>query len=211
MKGKIMTAITNATAPSTVPTFEELLTKMTPHFRYFVGKVLRFRRDNFDDAMQELITIAYEIYHSLVQRGKAVFYTPIMKFAIKRFREGRRFIGLNTTDVLSPQTQRLGKCETWSLNQMDEDDPDTRYWMEDRNADVFRTVQLQVDFADWYQQQTVRDQWIASDLAQGYTTGEVAKKYGVSPALISIKRRNYANSWKGFIDPPEPDGMLVPA
>ena len=199
----------NTTAPSAV-SFETLLDKMRPHFRYYVGKILRLRLDNFDDAMQELTAIAYEIYHSLVQRGKAVFYTPIMKFAIKRFREGRRFIGLNSTDVLGHQAQFLGRSTTYSIDDCVEDTD--RRCLQSKYPDVFHEVQVRLDFTDWYQQQTVENQWIISDLAMSETTNAVAKKYGVSAAAISIKRRNFYNSWCRFLDPPtEENGMLVPA
>ena len=205
-----MTTIANSTTPSPV-SFDVLLDKMLPYFRYYAGRVLRLRRDNFDDAIQELTCMALEMYHSLVRRGKDVFYTPIMRFAIKRYREGRRFCGLNTTDALSPQTQLLRKCETYSLHQMDEDDPNTRYFMQDHQADVFHTVQTRVDFDEWYKQQSVEDQWLISDLAMSEATNAVARKYGVSAGLISIKRKNFYNSWRNFTNPPEEEGMLVPA
>ena len=188
-----MSAIFNTTTTSSPVSFEVLLTKMRPHFRYYVGKILRLRLDNFDDAMQELAAIAYEIYHSLVQRGKAVFYTPIMKFAIKRYREGRRFCGINSTDVLSLQTQLMGRCETYSIDDCVED-TDTRHFLPDRQANVSHTVQVRMDFTDWYERQSVKDQWIITDLAKGESTNFVAKKYGVSAGLISIKRKNFANS-----------------
>ena len=116
-----MKTITNSAAPSTVPSFEVLLKKMLPHFRYYIGKVLRLRRDRYHDALQELTCMALEMYQSLVRRGKEVFHTPIMKFAIKKYREGRRFCGFNSTDVLSHQTQFKGRCETYSIDDCAED------------------------------------------------------------------------------------------
>ena len=203
-----MSAIFNTTTSSPV-SFEVLLTKMRPHFRYYVGKILRFRLDNFDDAMQELTAIAYEIYHSLVQRGKAVFYTPIMKFAIKRYREGRRFIGLNSTDVLGHQAQFLGRSTTYSIDDCVEDTD--RRCLQSKYPDVFHEVQIRMDFSDWYQRQSVEDQWIITDLAMSETTNDVARKYGVSDGLISQYRKRYAKSWKSFIDPEEGMSALVPA
>jgi hypothetical protein len=154
--------------------------------------------------MQDLIGMALEIYRSLIRRGKEVFYTPIMKFAIKRYREGRRFTGSNTTDILSHQTKIMGRSETCQLSQFDKD-ADTRYFMQDKQPDVFRTVQTKLDYQDWYHRQSARDQKIIEDLAMGEMTTAVAKKYGVSAGLISIKRKGFADSWKAFIDPPEMD------
>ena len=206
-----MSAIFNTTTTTPSPvSFEVLLTKMRPHFRYYAGKILRLRLDNYDDAVQELTAIAYEIYHSLVQRGKAVFYTPIMKYSIKRYREGRRFIGLNTTDVLGHQAQFLGRSTTYSIDDCLEN-TDKRH-LRDKHPDVLHEVQIRMDFSDWYQQQSVEDQWIITDLAMSETTNAVARKYGVSASLISQYRKRYAKSWKSFLDPPtEEKGMLVPA
>jgi len=82
--------------------------------------------------------------------------------------------------------------------------------MEDRKVNVADAVQFKMDYQDWYYRQSPRDQQIITDLSMSETTGDVAKKFGVSPASISIKRKDFANSWKMFIDPPEA-GMLVPA
>ena len=99
-----------AIVTSSVPSFESLLQRMTPHFQFFAKRVLKLRGDDFDDVLQELSAIAYELYLSLVKRGKEIFYTPLLKFAIKRYREGRRFIGSNSTDALSDKTKLMGGC-----------------------------------------------------------------------------------------------------
>ena len=64
--------------------------------------------------MQDLIGLALEMYTSQIRRGKEVFYTPLMKYAIKKYRSGRRCTGSNTVDVLSEQTQMLGRSKAWS-------------------------------------------------------------------------------------------------
>ena len=194
------------------PSFEELLPKMLRQFRYFAGKVLRLRRDRFADALQDLVGIALEIYRSLIRRGKTAFYSPIVRYSIKRYKAGRRCTGSNTTDILSHQAQIMGRSETCSLDQLnDEGDVDTRYFMQDKTTDVFHAIQMQMDYQDWYHRQSTRDQQIIEDLAMGETTTAVAKKFGVSPALISIKRKNFAKSWNWFIDPPEENCAVVAA
>ena len=153
---------------STVPSFEVLLTKMKPHFRYYVRRKLRLRCDNFDDAMQELTAIAYELYHSLVQRGKTILYTPILRYSIKCYREGRPFIGLNSTDVLGHQALLLGRSTTYSVEDC-ADDTDKRHCIQDRQAKVFDTVQTRIDFDDWYQQQSVENQWLTASIPSHVT------------------------------------------
>ena len=184
----------SAIVTSTVPTFEALLEKMMPHFRYFAKRMKRrYKRFDFDDAIQELVGMALEMYHSLVRRGKEVFYTPIMKYAIGHYCEGRRFTGTNSTDICSHQTQIKGRSEVYSLFD-DTGEIDRRYLMQDRKADVFLKVQTKLDLQDWYHMQTTRDQDYITDLALGYTQSEVAKRHGVSPGAICQRQRKYATT-----------------
>ena len=99
------------TTPSVTPSFESILGKMTPHFQFFAKRVLRMKGDDYDDVLQELTALAYELYLSLVRRGKAVFYSPIMKFAIGKYKSGRRFVGYNSVDVMSEWTRQAGRSE----------------------------------------------------------------------------------------------------
>ena len=191
----------SAIVTSTVPTFESLLEKMTPHFQFFARRVLRLKSDNYDDAMQELTTLAFDMYHSLVRRGKEIYFTPIMKYAIARYREGRRFIGYDTVDALAEGAKRKGRTLIKK--------GDTIYTMLDMKDNVARAVQFKLDFTDWYHRQSTRDQQIIVDLAMSHTTNEVAKMFGVTSAAISQKRRAYEKSWHNFIDPPENDCAAV--
>jgi hypothetical protein len=203
-----MSTITNATTP-TVVSFEVLLAKMNPHFKFFAKRVLKLKADNLDDALQELRAIAFDIYRSLIRRGKQAFYTPIMNYAIKRYNSGRRFAGTSTTDVLSDCTRILERCDICSLDTFDLNG-DLPFLTDWRQPNVADTVQFKIDFEEWHYRQSPKDQQIIGDLAMSETTNAVAKKHGVSASLISIKRKDFANSWKAFIDPPEA-GMLVPA
>ena len=196
-----MTTFTNSTSP--VPSFDTLLAKMEPHFRYYAKRFIRrkgSRRFDFDDVMQDLIGIALKMYRSLIRRGrgKEAYFTPIMQYTIKRHRAGRRLVGSNTTDLLAEQTQVLGRCDACQLSQFDVGQ-DTWDFMQDRHVSVVDSVQMSMDYETWLQRQTPRDQKIITDLSHGFGTCEVAKKYGVSAALISQYRNRYAKSWKDFI------------
>lgn len=79
----------------------------------------------------------------------------------------------------------------------------------DARYPVHKTVQLRIDFFQtWLRSQTDRDQQIIRDLAMDETTGDVAKKYGVSPASISQYRRRYADSYYSFINLAEETDLL---
>ena len=194
-----MTTITNASAPFNVVPFEVLLTKMEPHFKFFAKRVLKLKADNLDDALQDLRAIAFGIYRSLVRRGKEAFFTPIMKFAMKRYKSGRRFAGTSTTDVLSDCTRILERCDICSLSKFDLNDNDLPFIV-DYKSNVADSVQFKVDFyEDWLAQQTERDQQIIRDLMKSETTNDVSRKHGVSAGLISQYRRRYEKSWFDFI------------
>jgi hypothetical protein len=198
MKGYIMPTFIDSTTPS-VPTFDSLLAKMLPHFRYYARRYSRCKRTDRDDVMQDLIGLALEMYTSQIRRGKQVFYTPLMKFAIKKYRSGRRFTGSNTTDILSEQTQMLGRCEACQFSELNSEPGQWSFEHYNRQPNVVDAVQMSVDYDTWIERQTERDRAIMHDLAMGETTGEVAKKYGVSAGLISQYRRRYDNSWHAYI------------
>ena len=191
-----MTAITNSTTPSAPVSFEVLLAKMLPHFRYYAKRCSRSKRFDRDDVVQDLAGIALDFYTSLVRQGKEVFYSPLVRYSIKRYKSGRRFTGLNSTDILSEHAQLLGRSHTCQLSEFDDQDADC---MEDLAVNVVNTVQFSVDYESWFSKQVPRDQQIITDLSYGYTTGEAAKKYGVSPGLISQYRKRYRDDWNDFM------------
>jgi len=200
--------ITFAKTSAVVP-FEELLTKMMPHFDFFAKKVMRFSDDNYDECIQDLSCIALDMYHSLMRRGKEVFYTPIMKFAIKRYKDGRHFMGSDTVDLLSGRTRIFGRSNVRSLSRFNLCN-DSLHFLVNRKTNVSRFVQFKIDFFEtWLQQQPPRDKEIIYDLMMGETTNGVAKKYGVSAGLISQYRRRYADSWYAFINPPKEETDLI--
>ena len=196
-----------ATVTSTV-TFDDLLIKMLPRFQSYARRLQRrFKHFDVDDTVQDLVGMALQMYRSLQLRGKQAFYSPIMKFAIKRFRDGRRFVGQNKTDALAVQTQMLGRSAVYSLDQLD--DGDVPRITKSREPSIFRAVQTKMDFQAWYHRQSTRDQEIITDLAMSETTTAVAKKYGVTPGAISQRRKAYSLSWNAFINPGDADSAVV--
>ena len=101
----------NSTTPSAPVSFEVLLAKMQPYFRKYAKRFSPDKRLNRDDVMQDLTGIALEMYTSLVRRGKEVFYSPLAIYAIKRYSSGRRFTGLNSTDVHSKEGAKALSCQ----------------------------------------------------------------------------------------------------
>ena len=127
-----------------------------------------------------------------------MFYPPLMLYAIKRYSTGRRFTGLNSTDVHSEHTQMQGRSEVHQFSEL-EGKLDEMDFMADLAVNVADTVQFSVDYESWLSKQAPRDKQIITDLSYGYTTGEVARKYSVSDGLISQYRKRYREDWNDFV------------
>jgi hypothetical protein len=164
---------------------------MTPHFRFFAKRILRLKGDDFDDVLQELTAVAYELYLSLVRRGKEVFYTPIMKYAIGRYREGRRFVGFNSVDAMSEGTKIKGRSK---INK-----EDTLFLIADRKTNVAESVGFKIDFDNWVGKQSAKDRDIIKDLVLGVIPSDIARKHGQSPASITYRRQYYGKNWDNYI------------
>ena len=193
-----MTTFTNTNTATAPVSFDSLLEKMLPRFRYFAKRVLRLKSDNYDDAVQDMTAIAFDLYRSLVRRGKPAYYSPIMRFAVKYYRIGRRFMGANTVDVLAERTQILGRCTVSSLSTFV--NPNESEFMQDRRqVDVADDVQWRIDYETWLAKQTPKDQEIIRLLAMGETLCNTARKAGVSHSCICQYRKRYAACWNDFI------------
>ena len=131
--------------------------------------------------------------------------TPIAWFAVGRHRVGRTCgVPSSTTDAMSEGSRALGrsKIKYFQIDNGVEDIFHSESIMFDARCPLDLTSDLKMDYETWYHRQSPRDQQIIHYLSMGYTTNEVAEKFGVSASAISIKRRQYAKSWCDFIDPP---------
>jgi hypothetical protein len=70
--------------------------------------------------------------------------------------------------------------------------------VEDKRASVADLVAARMDVRAWFAALTRRTKWIAKDLAHGFSTSEVARKYGVTAGRISQMRRQLEQSWASF-------------
>ena len=81
-------------------------------------------------------------------------------------------------------------------------EPLTSNWIdamvEDKRATVADQVAAKMDVSAWFATLTKRMKEIAKDLAFGFSTSEVAKKYGVTAGRISQLRRTLEESWVAF-------------
>jgi hypothetical protein len=138
----------------------------------------------------------------LVELGKAevAYPTVLARYAVAQIHDGRR-VGnrLNVRDVLSPYAQRQKAIHVERLDRFDKDDGQ---WIEavveDLHTPVPDQVAFRCDFPAWLKSLTRRNRRIAEALSLGHTTGDVAKRFGVSPGRISQLRREMHDSWHEF-------------
>jgi len=74
-------------------------------------------------------------------------------------------------------------------------------------APVPETVRFRVDFSEWLAGLSSRNRAVAESLAMSHSTGEVARRFGLSPGRISQLRGEFRQSWSRFEE--EPDSPQV--
>jgi hypothetical protein len=168
-----------------------------------------------DDAIQEMIGLAWEWHLRLAENGKdsTRFPTALATYAARAVRSGRRLVGQEKSkDVLSPLAQqrhhftvrKLPDFETLSDNQL------TEALADNTKSPPDETVCFKLDFAAWLDILTERDRSIAQDLMVGRRTIDVADKYGLSPGRISQLRREFCQDWQTFCGDSLPTARAQP-
>jgi hypothetical protein len=86
-----------------------------------------------------------------------------------------------------PATGTGSKSEVW------------REWLvADRRVSPGDSVAFRIDFSSWLDRLPERRRRTAELLAEGYGTGEVARKLGISAAAVSQARLWLEKSWREF-------------
>jgi RNA polymerase sigma factor (sigma-70 family) len=154
------------------------------------------------EAVQEAVANALVAYARLVEQGREnlAFATVLARFAVAQVRAGRQ-VGsrLNAQDVSSEYCQRRQRIR---LGRLDRFDPQEGCWqetiVEDHRTPVADQVWFRIDFPAWLDSLPPRDRQIAQCLAEGHSTSEVARRFGLSPGRVSQLRREFERSWWKF-------------
>jgi DNA-directed RNA polymerase specialized sigma24 family protein len=154
------------------------------------------------EAVQEAVCNAYVAFHRLMGQGREtlVYPTVLARFAVRQVWAGRQ-VGtrLNVQDVSSPYAQRRKQIR---LGRLDRFDPKENRWLEavveDHRTPVPEQASFRVDFPAWLKTLSRRDRKVAKCLAAGHSTGEVARRFGISSARVSQLRRELYESWQQF-------------
>jgi hypothetical protein len=149
-----------------------------------------------EDSIQEAIVHSLLSYSRLHERGRAESASPssLAWFATLQVKRGRPAGSrMNGKEPLSRYAQ-IGngiRIEQMQSNWIDA-------MVEDKRTSVADQVAAKMDLGAWFATLTKRMNEIAKDLAFGFTTSEVAMKYGVSSGRVSQLRRTLEESWAAF-------------
>lgn len=153
------------------------------------------------DFVQGVMAAAFVAFIRLVQLGKedVAYPTPLAQYSIRQVRCGRS-VGttLNVQDVGSKHAQLAQRIQVQRLDWRYADGRWREVLVEDHRAGPAETAAARIDIADWFRSLPVRNRRIAWALASGYSTGDVAAKYGVSRARVSQLRNELRTSWLDF-------------
>jgi hypothetical protein len=181
----------------------ERFLQMLPRIRHQARLAFRrLRPERQDELVQEVLANAYCTFVALVRRGKAdvAYATPLANFAIRQVIAGRR-VGTkpNLRDVLSPQPHSACGIVVERLDTFDEEQGEWRAALvEDRHATPADIAAARIDLAAWLRSLSHRNRRIATTLATGETTRDVAGQFKLSSARISQLRDELKASWEKF-------------
>ncbi len=149
-----------------------------------------------EDATAEALVHCLLAYVRLDERGRveAVSASTLAWYSSRQVKRGRLAVGrLNGQEPLSRYAQ-IGNGFQRELRHS--------RWLDalvaDKRATVPDQVAAKIDIGAWFATLSQRMQQIAKDLAYGFSTKQVAQKYGVTPGRISQLRRSLKQSWEAF-------------
>ena len=149
-----------------------------------------------EDAIEEGVVHSLLAYVRLHEQGRAEVATAssLAWYSSRQVKRGRPAGGrMNGKEPLARYGQISNGIEV---------EPLTSNWIdamvEDKRATVADQVAAKMDVSAWFATLTKRMKEIAKDLAFGFSTSEVAKKYGVTAGRISQLRRTLEESWVAF-------------
>jgi hypothetical protein len=156
-----------------------------------------------DDAVQEMVALAWRWHIRLAERGRDAtrFPTALASFAARAVRSGRRVCGQDKSkDVVSPLAQKVRGFYVGRFPDFEtlSDNPLAEALHDNMKSPPDVAVCFRLDFTAWLASLTDRDRDMVGDLMVGERTIDVADKYGLSPSRVSQKRQEFRRGWITF-------------
>ncbi|MEX1039829.1 MAG: hypothetical protein WDZ51_04320 [Pirellulaceae bacterium] len=189
--------------PSPSPCWQAEFLGMLPRIEKYARFHFRgLRGDTLDEAVQEVVCHSCQAYSQLVAQGRAhvATWSSLAKFALKRYRDGRRVGGsLNVNDICSVHCRRRKGVQVQPLRQWDDQGQEwTEILVEDKKSTPAEIAATRIDFPAFLATLSPRDRHITERLATGESTGLVSERFGISPGRISQLRKELKVAWERF-------------
>jgi hypothetical protein len=170
------------------------------------------------DCIAEVVALCWLWFLRLVERGKDPLAFPVVlaSYAARQVRCGRRLCGQEKgQDVLSGLAQRRHGFHVGPLPQsaasydrlgavggQRRQDALEELLHDNGQTPVPEQVCFRLDFPAWRRTHARRIRRLMDGMILGESTGELARKYGLSPGRISQLRRALRNDWRRFCGEP---------
>jgi DNA-directed RNA polymerase specialized sigma24 family protein len=199
-----MSATCAAHAPPPLVDIQSAFVRVLPRIRAHARYALRRTTpDVRDDLVAEVLALSWKHFADLSRRGRQPeqFVTTLALRCSQAVRGGRRVAGSDgMCDVLSPIAGCRGRFAVSSLadHTPEKGGVVSEALTADPRARVPDQAALRVDFPRWRSRFGVRDRAVLDALAGGDRPGEVATRFGISPARISQLREGFRENWRAF-------------
>jgi DNA-binding NarL/FixJ family response regulator len=158
---------------------------VVPVVRIHAKLVFQGLRDA-DEMVSDAVSVAWE---ALLTAPQAATPQSVAAIACRRVKSGRQF-RQSAKSIGGPNPRRKRKP------QREEADIGKVLARERNNPAALATVKM--DFTAWLPLLTQREQRYLEAFISGETTGEIARRFRVSPARVSQMRRELLEHWKAF-------------
>jgi hypothetical protein len=161
------------------------------------------RHDDREEAIAEMVALAWRWFVRLANRGKdaSKFPSALATFAARAVNAGRRLSGHEAPkDVLSWRARRRHGFGVQALPDFDTPGGES---LAGALRDNTRTpppeqAAFRLDFPSWLGTRTRRDRSVIEELMRGGRTAEVSAAFGISPSRVSQMRQEFRADWARF-------------
>ena len=157
--------------------------------------------DTRADLTAEMVALAWRTFVRLTRRGKRpeAFVTTLARRCSQAVRSGRRLAGAESArDVLSRVAAARHGFTVARLGGEELPAGVEEALTGCSRGRVPELAAFRIDFPAWRAGIRRRDRAVLDALASGDGTGEVAARFGITPARVSQLRRAFLDSWRAF-------------
>ena len=201
-KAEFRRPVSRSCGSASVPAWHAGFLKLLPAIRRHVRLCFRhLKAEAREEAVQEAVANAMVAYARLAALGKesVAYPSPLARYAVGQYLDGRRVTGQNIRDVLSALCQRVKGIV---VQRLDYYDAETGEWqeliVEDRHATPAEVATVRIDFQSWLRTLPRRERRVALKLAVGESTSGVAKLFQITSGRVSQLRRELFQRWQEF-------------